>query len=385
MFAYGIFKVLYAPHKAFKEIIQKPRYIGPILIMILLALAYICSAYVVLSRTYHEDTLPVPTDLDAWTENRTFWISNMNIAESDDALGGGYYGNKSIEFSTSNGSQLFAQLNMPEHANASGSDGFKKLSFRAKLLYPNTTTLLNASLFLYSSPENYFYYNLTESLISSNTTIWNNFTIAIGSDSEFVSISPDADWRNITRIEYSLHWSENANITMRLDGLFFRGRFKPAMENVLVYMPSFALVAFMQFVIQWVLLSGLLFLFSKGFGGKTVWKPLLILVGFCLITLFIQATIYIATYATLPTLYYPLELFGGVEGESQIAYNEMLNQTWFVYDINRYVQIAVYVWTILLCSTALHIHGELSWFKSVPIAVTAYFVSLFIQSFLFGF
>jgi hypothetical protein len=30
-----VFRILYAPHKAFKEIIQNPKYVGPILVMIL--------------------------------------------------------------------------------------------------------------------------------------------------------------------------------------------------------------------------------------------------------------------------------------------------------------------------------------------------------------
>ena len=67
----NIFKVIYAPQKAFKEISQNPKYIGPILIMILFTVANMGYFYTIVSKTYVEQTLPTAKQLDRWTENST--------------------------------------------------------------------------------------------------------------------------------------------------------------------------------------------------------------------------------------------------------------------------------------------------------------------------
>jgi len=389
LFAYGIFKVIYAPHKAFKEIIQNPRYHGPILIMILFAAAYAGSAYIVLSKTYNEQTLPLASQKDEWTENSTLWASiwtsNANITESEDCISGDYYGNKSIEFSVDD-MQIWMQLNYTEPINCSGLEGYKNMSFRIKLIYPNTTELKNASLYLYSGPAYRFYYNLTKHFVSLNNSIWNNLTIPIGSESKcWVNSADDTYWGNITSLRFEFTWPETTNLTVRLDGLFFRGVFKSFMENAASYMFNFSAVAFMQFIIKWVFLSGILYVLAKAFGAETVWRPLLILVGFALITLFVQAVINAATYSTLPTLYYPLELIGGVKGESEIAYNKILEETWLVSQISNYVQIGVYVWTILLCAIAIRLLSEFTWTKCFLVSTVAYFLSMLAESFILGY
>lgn len=386
MFAYGIFKVIYAPHKAFKEIIQNPKYTGPILIMILFIIANVGFVYVAISKTYVEQTLPTALQLDEWTENSTLWASNANFTESEDCISGSYYGNKSIEFSILNDTRIWMQLNNTGPINCSDTEGYKNMSFRIKLIYPITPELNNATLFLYSSLADYFYYNLTKHFIPFNTTIWNNLTIPIGPESEFWREgTTEADWSNITSLRFEFTWPENTNITMRLDGLFFRGVFKSELENASSYMLNYSLFAFMQFTIKWVILSGILYIMSKAFGGKTVWRPLLILVGFALITLVIQTVVNTATYVTVPTLYYPLEFFGGVEGEFEIAYNKILEETWLVSLISNYVRIAVYIWTIALCSIALRLLGEFSWARSFLVATVAYFVSVLAESFILGY
>jgi len=385
LFAYGIFKVIYSPFKAFKEIIQNPKYIGPILIVILFIIANVGFVYVAISKTYAEQTLPTALQLDEWTENSTLWTSNANFTESEDCIGGSYYGNKSIEFSTADSTQIWMQLSNIGPINCSGIEGYKNMSFRIKLIYPATTELNNANLSLYSSLTDYFYYNLTKHFTPFNTNVWNNITIPTGPESEiWWNGTNEADWSNINRVKFSFTWPENTNITMRLDGLFFRGVFKSELENASSYMLNYSLFAFMQFTIKWVILTGILYIMSKAFGGKTFWRPLLILVGFALITLVIQTVINTTTYVTVPTLYYPLEFFGGVEGEVEIAYNKILEETWLVSLISNYVQIVVYIWTIALCAIALRLIGEFSWTKSFLVATVAYFASMLVESFILG-
>jgi len=355
--------------------------------MILFIVANIGFVYVAMSKTYVEQTLPTASQLDEWTENSTLWTSNApNITESGDCISGSYYGNKSIEFSIANSTQIWMQLNNTEPINCSGIEGYKNMSFRIKLIYPTVTALNNASLFLYSSPVDYFYYNLTKHLTSFNTTLWNNLTIPIEPESgSWLNGTTKVDWSNITTLKFEFTSPKNTNLTVLLDGLFFRGVFKSELENAASYMLNYSSFAFIQFTLKWVILSGIIYVMSKALGGKTVWRTLLILVGFALITLFIQAVINTVTYATAPTLYYPLEFFGGVKGEFEIAYNKILEETWLVSMIGNYVQIAMYIWTIALCAIALRLLAEISWTKSLLIATVAYFVNMLVESFLLGY
>lgn len=381
MFAFGIFKVIYAPHKAFREIAQNPKYAGPILIIVLLVATYTVSSYITLSRTFNEQILPSPEHLDTWTENKTLWASNANINETTDALSGGYYGNKSIEFSVYNDTQIWMRLNLTQPVNCSGADGYKKMSFRVKLENPNTTTFNSVLVNLFSSSADYFQYNLTQYFMSVNTAAWNNVTLNVGPESGFVNSTTEADWSNIVGLSLAFVWSERANLTAKIDGLFFRGVFKSPIENASFYLPSLGMLAFMQFVIQWIFLSGLLFIVTKWFGAKLAWKTLFILTGFILVTLLIQALIYTVASTTLPTLQYPFEYFGGVEGERQVATNKILEETWTIDQINLIVQIAMLIWTVALCAIAIRTQTTFSTAKSIGVAALAYFFSIYLAGF----
>lgn len=388
MFAYSIFKVIYAPHKAFKEIIQNPKYIGPLLIMILFTVANIGSIYTIISKTYVEQTLPTAEQLDRWTENSAFWtatpIPEVAVRDNyDDYIDGTYYGNKSIEFSIVNGKQISMRLNNTGSISCSDPGGYKSLYLRIKWISPEDNPE-NLTIYLFSvTPSDYFYYDLTENISKSTSNVWNNVTMPLASD--IWSHSANADWANINGLKLESTWPENSNITLLIDGLFFGGIFKSPVENVANYMLNFSVISVMQFVVKWIFLGGLLFIMTRAFKAKTVWKPLLILVGIALITMFIQAAINAATFSTLPTLYYPLEFLGGVKGESENAYRKILDKTWLVSQISGYIQIAVYVWTIALCAIATRLLTELSWTKSFLVAAVAYFAALTAQSFILGF
>jgi len=386
MFAYGVFKVIYAPHKAFKEIIQNPRYIGPILVMILFIAGNIAFVYAVLSKTYVEQTLPTGQQLDRWTENSTMWTSISGVIQRDndvDYINGTYYGNRSIEFSMVNSAQIWMQLSDIGPINCSGSEGYKNVSLRIKRTTPADKPE-NATIYLFSTtPSNSFYYNFTDEL-GSASNVWDNLTIPLGTD-EWLSIGANANWGNITGLKLDFEWPNPSNITLLVDGLFFGGVFKSPMENASDYLFNMSTTAFMQFTIQWVLLGGLIYIMTKAFRGKAVWKSLLVLTGCSLVTLFIQAIISAAAFSTLPTLYYRLELIGGVEVESEGAYNKLLEETWLFSTITGYTQIAVSIWTIALCAVAIRLLNEFSWAKSFLIAAVAYFVSVMAMGLLFSY
>ncbi len=384
LFAHQIIKVIYSPFKAFREIIQDPKYLGPVMVMILFIAAYTGFSYIATSKLYDEQTLPIASNRDEWTENSDLWTSNVSVVtESDDCLSGGSYGNKSIQ-ARANGTQIWMQLNPTESINCSGPEGYNKTSFRIKMIQPDTTELNEASLYLFSGQAEYFYYNLIEQFISLNETVWNNLTVTIGPESEWTEKSANADWSNVTSLGFEFIWSKDADLTVRIDGLFFRGVFKPIIQELPMSVFNFSVGAFMQFTIKWVILSGLLYIMIKAFGAKTAWRPLLILVGFALITIFIQAAVNAVAFSTLPRINRPLELAGGVGGEFEIAYNNFMEEIWLVDQICRYVQIGVLVWTIVLCSIATRELAEFSWTKSFLVSVVAYFIGMMVENFIFG-
>jgi len=384
----AILKVVYAPQKAFKEISENPKYIGPILIMILFIIANIGFAYAFMVKTSIEQTLPTAKQLDEWTENSTSWtnINGLSPQENyNDCINGTYYGNRSIEFSAVDSAVLSMQLNnLSEPVNCSSPDGYRELYLRIKWTSPENKSE-NATIYLYSvNPSDYFYYNLTKEFLNSTLNVWNNLTIPLDTEN-WSRIGDMADWGNINSLKLVFLWPENSNITVLVDGLFFGGIFKSPVENTANYMINFSIVSFMQFFIRWVFIGGLIYVMNRAFRAKIVWRPLVILVGFALITMLIQVLINTAAFSVSPKIYYPFELIGGVKGEGEIAYNRLLQDTQLVSIVMRLSEIMVYVWTIALCAIAIRLLTESSWSKSLLIATVAYFATLLAESFIIGY
>ncbi|MGQ9551470.1 MAG: Yip1 family protein [Candidatus Bathycorpusculaceae bacterium] len=387
MFAHDVLKVLYAPHKVFKEILQKPKLFGPLLIMILFAAAQTGFFYTVMSKSYVEQTVPKPEQLDAWTENATLWTGTAGLTirdNFDDYINGTYYGNSSIEFSAINSNRLSMTLDNLESVNCYGPQGYKNLSLRMKLIEQQKP--INVTIYLFSlSPSNYFYYDLTQEILSSTADAWNNITIPVGSD-KWSSNGAAANWENITGLKLDFTWPSNATLTLRVDGLFFRGIFKRVTDMAgTSYIANFLMTAFTQFMLQWLILSGLIYIVSRAFGAKTAWTPIMVCIGFALMPMFIQALGNAATHSTLPNLYYPLELMGGVQGEFETAYEPILETTAVVTQIGAFLQGIVYVWTITLCTIATRALTEFKWVKSLLVSAASFLITIMILNFILGF
>jgi len=371
--AYEILRVIYAPHKAFKEIVQKPQYLGPILIMILFIATYSVFGFISLSKSYYDQT--TPSGLDEWTENVTYWIADANtiIRVSEDYFNGIFCGNKSIEFQAVNKSQVWMRLNFTEPLNCSASNGYTTMSFKMKWTNPKDKPS-NASIYLFSNANNTFYYDLTKE-ISSNSTrnVWNNFTIPLKPE----EWSPNLDLSNISGLMLDFRWPHNYNITVLIDGLFFHKGFKSVMEISSTYLLQYPLFAFTQFTMQWVVLGGLLYILSKLFMGKAAWKTFLTVAGFALMILVIESIANIGiAYAILPTIYY----------KAGISFNTILEnpQLQSAFQAQKVVRIVSYIWTILLCTLGIREMFKFSWIKCAFIAALAYLLSLLVISFLTG-
>ena len=395
MYTSNVLKILYSPRKTLKEVIQNPKYIGPLLIIILLIAVNVASTYIVLSKEYYEQILPNGTNaqiLDQWTENSSYWASpNANITESSDAINGSIYGSVSIAFSAQNTSQVSTLLTGIGTVNCSGPDGFNLLSFRTK--YASNDTLpenVTIQIFSYNSSSDYFYSNLTDTFSDAAYNVWNNVTIQLNSSYALTQFNSsawhaygNADWGNVTGLQLQFTWASISNVTLLVDGLFFHGPFKSLLEiGGSAYLLEYGISAVFEFVVTWILLTGLIYVLVKAFKGKIVWKPALIAVGLILMTMFIAAVINGIAYSTLPTIRYPLAIIGGVQGEGTAAYNTISSQISSVALISTIVEYLVWAWTAALASIVVRTVTEFSWGKSVAIALIAYLITIVIAAFI---
>jgi hypothetical protein len=385
-----ILRVLYAPQKAFKEIIQKPRYLGPLVVLIIFVVAQVGASYVVASKSYIEQTMPIGDQGDLWTQNAALWQANSGVTVSnntDDYINGTYYGSTSIEFAASNDSSVWMELNNLDGSVDCGVDGFKNVSLRVKISAPNVKPE-SVALYLYSlnASNLYFYYDLTNAFSNGTVNVWNNITTSSFDSGDWSSSSADAKWENITSLKIDFTWSSNSSIDLRIDGLFFRGIFKDPLEvygsSVFI---SAALNAVTPFLFQWLLLTGLMYVIIKGLKGNVTWKPLMVAVGFALVAVVIEAIMLFISYTALfPGTNYPLEYLAGIPGESNVAAQLIINKWSSVSLVDGIVRIVAYVWTAVLggiVTRDITVTAEMpgfGWLKSLLVSAASFALTFLI-------
>jgi hypothetical protein len=356
--AQELLEVFYAPHRAFKKIVQNPKFLGPLLILVIFVVVQVGSAYVVASKSYLEQTMPTGDQGDTWTENAALWQASSGVTVMDnhvDYINSSvlYYNTTSIEFTADNASSVQMFLNDLGGSVNCGADGFKNLSLRVKIVSPDAIPR-NVTLYLYSlSPAINFAYDLTGAFSNSSANVWSNITVPVGSGN-WRSSGSAATWDNITGLKMDFAWTSSSKIDLRVDGLFFRGIYKGSLDvygsSVLI---SSALNSVTPFLFQWLLLTALIYLLIKGLKGNVVWKPVMVAVGFALVTLVVQSLIMLAAYTTLSNVNYPLEILANIPGESTVAYQTVQDTIGQVLLVGSTVQVAVWVWIFALgtCTT----------------------------------
>ena len=374
MFAYGIFKIIYSPFKAFKEIIQNPKYIGPILIMVLFVLASIGSEYARASKLYVQQTLPNtldPYNPDPWTENCTMWISNAEITcNTDDFL----LGHKSIQFSITNNDTISMELKNIGQINCQSTDGYKNLSFCIKWANPTADSPQNASLYLFSmDTTDHFYYDLTERINQTENDKWNNFTIPVGLDAEqWANSSAQTAWNNITDLKLDIVWAQStgSNLTILIDKVYFQSaNFEPLINSVGSIIGFAAFNAVTTFCIYWMLSGVAVFMAGKLFKIKAEFKVFLIIVGYALIAMVVMQALFNILYLLISPLYITIDA---------ISPTSLLQA---VILFNSSMVLLLPVWSIIISSIGVHTASDLPLSKSAVIGILGflpYYVLLFI-------
>ncbi len=328
-----IAQVIYAPKRAFKSIIEKPKYLGAILILLIFIALQIGFAFAQFNKTELETTYPLAGEMQAFNNatnwvgssdvnftnnfddyfNNTVYIANLQRPPTDPL---GYYplfGNFSMQMQAQNTNTLTAVLYNTSNVDCSPS-GFQNLSITLKLVQPQNAPQ-NTTLTLYSlSDTSYYTYDLTSAVADADAVgQWGNITVPLGPDATGWSESGTPQWQNITSLALTFTYGSNTDITIRVGALFFRGLYvTPLQFDTTGLLLRFLQVYSLQFLFTWLLGAALIYILCRyAFKSAVTWKPIFVAFGFAMIVMVIRAIVNLAATLALPVTYYPYDVSFG--------------------------------------------------------------------------
>jgi len=339
-----ILKVLYAPKKAFQNVLANPKYLGAIIILLLFIGVQLGYEYSQVSHVYLEQTSPTVNQMSTYL-NATLWASTPNVVLSNnynDAFnysiyqaGAGYYpylfGNSSLQLEAA-ASNVTAAIGGAFNLDCS-EKGFQNLSMVVKQSSPQTPPQ-SVTLTLYSVNDADYYAKDITNLFSNASTIgeWNNLTIPIGKNAAGWTEGGTPSWSNITALQIDFSYPSSSNVTINIGALFFGGQYQTLTQmNSVGFLVTFLQMFSLQFIFTWFLLTGLVYLFFKGLKASVVWKPLFIAVAFAMFVFVIRSVVYLLATLTLPAAYYSFDLLPGLSlnVDGTIFYPQQMSGTLF--------------------------------------------------------
>lgn len=333
MFLDDIAKILYAPHKSFKQIISNPKYLGVIVILVLfigLQIGYeyaqfgnarleLTSPVAGLIQTYNNATswdngpnLELSNNFDDYYNN-TIYVTGTQLPPTDSNAYYSLFGNFSLQMNATDTSSFAAALTNTSNVDCS-PNGFQNLSMVIKVVdsqsIPQTATLTLYSL----SDSNYYTYDLTPLLSDGNlVNEWNNLTIPLGPDVTAWTEHGFPIWTNITSLTLQFDYSTNTTASVRLGALFFRGDYvTPTEYDAGGVLFRFLQIYPLQFLFTWLLLAGVIYIILRVTKNTTTWKPLFVAVGFAMVVMVIRSLVNIIATLTMPTVFYPFDVSFGL-------------------------------------------------------------------------
>jgi hypothetical protein len=253
---------------------------------------------------------------------------------------------------------------------------------RIKFLEPQSAQS-TATLTLFTlSASDYYQYDLTSQL--SNVGVWNNVTVPVGSQAAGWQSSGSPAWGNVSVLKLTFAFAGNSIVSVLVDGLFFRGFYEtPIKTDFGGFMIYVLQLVTTQFLFQWLVFTGLLFIIVKGLKGTIVWKPLFVAVGMALVVTVVQSLINLASTSTLSTLYYPVEFLTGLSGEAQIISTSIAASTSTYSLIAGVFQLVTYGWIVALATFIVRaLQPEFTWIKCFLSAAAAFIVTILLLSLL---
>ena len=372
-----VFEVLYSPVKAFRKIIEKPDLKGVLLVLLLVIASTVVFQLVYNSKQLYENRAPEDDD---WTElltNSHSWVSNgLPSLDGADYQMGNSDGNHSVTSSVVNETSIWLKITDFDSINCSGEKGYNELFFWIKWVNEAETFPSSGTLRLFSgSEDSYFESTITE--FSSSSGEWTNATLKVGSDQAW-SLNNSPDWRNITGIEFRLVWLDSANLTMKVDGLFFRNFVSPieAIGFSGAMLSLFVSVA-VSVAMNWILWAGIVVIVSKLFGeelGK--WNVFFVIIGHAFIVTAVYTLVSALAFSSLPVVSLPLDY------DLQIA---VFNELWLpnlAYQVGTLILWVGEVWIAALSAVVIRLMKNTTWGRAATIAAVAFAVRFLLRLFI---
>ena len=420
-----IAEVLYAPQKVFKRIIENPKYLGALIILLLFMGLQIGYSYSQFSRTYTENTSPVAgnfqnyinatatssTNVSLWRAGPGTTFSNnyvdfYNYSIYVPAIGANYslFGNSSLEINATNTNKISAALSNAFNVNCSVG-GFENLSMTLKMVEPQVAPQ-SVALTLYSiNDSSYYSYDLTSALSNSTAIgLWNNLPIPVGPTAQGWTSAGTPDWANVTSLKLDFTYPSNSSISILIGALFFHGQYElstQAFGNNLAL--SFIETYSLQFLFTWFLLTGIIYVFFKAFKANITWKPLFVALAFALFVMVIRSLVTLLASFALPTVYYPFDVSLGVTSnplgaiyvpaqsaatftaQSQAILNNIVGMTATFNVIVELMFVVSYVWLGALCTIIVgELKPEFSMTKRIVISAVSIAATLLLLLLLVG-
>ena len=373
-----VFEVLYSPVNAFKKISEKPDFKAVLLVLVLIIASMMISQYVVASKLLLENRAP---ESDDWTEaltNQHSWVSNGELSVDDaDYQMGNLDGNHSITSSALTETSIWMHVLDIGSINCSEEAGYIDLFFWVKWSHEAELAPSSGTLKLFSgSEDSYFESDVTSLLASSGE--WTNITLSVGSDQGW-TLTDSPDWQDITGIEFRLDWSSSANVTMKIDALFFRKYSSPlATGEFAALLPTILLEVVLNVAMNWILWAGILMIVAKLFNEELGrWNVFFVIIGYSFIATVVYTLVTVAPLSTLPMLNVPLD---------SNAFNALFDASWRflpAYQLVSYIPIIGEVWITALGAIAIHtMKEEITWSKAATIAAVAFAIRFLLRLFL---
>jgi hypothetical protein len=366
LFAHDVLKTLYSPIKAFEEIVKKPDVKGPLLILVLILLLTAGLQYASASKISDEEPM---TNRDEWTESAAWipeWASN---GEEPSRNADNVVGNYSVMSSVANNECIWMRLTGIGPINCSGDGTYERLSFRIKWIrengiFPNSEVALRLLSNNNDAPLKLDF----SDKISNSSGKWSNVTVDIGPKSKGWESSGSLMWENVTGVEFVLAWEDAANLTMKIDDLYF-AKFVPLTKYFFNGWFSSLMMSALGFFIHWGLYGGVLLLVIKGFGEKLgSWKALFLVVGYLFSVRIIHLLVSVVLVPMLPEV--------RLENLAPIWYSTLPYQTILCFSL------VTDVWIAALCAIAVRFFYTFTWKKALGIAVLAGLLNFTLRPFI---
>jgi len=346
---YDFLKVLYSPVKAFRKIVEKPDFKGPVLILVLTLLSTVGFQYVSLSKIYIE----------------TFVLEATLIPVSG-----------------------------PPYNVTSGFTNLDNPSKISVFTFNWTDGLDNVTIYGKNATDGYIEEKLTAANVSTYSYIDENVTVAANITTYYTT----KDFKNVTEVEFSKAGDNSSQYVMlgtrpeKYSSLLAQGLLGRLLISSLL---DTAFVFFLRWIIYVVIFWVILKVFREGVES---WSGLFVVIGYTFVATMIFSLINIPLIWALPRVNLPLGAWGPPPEATETAQtaalnlirNEIINpiyqEAWYsnwVYQLGFFLgRFPIFdIWIVALAAIAIRFLCDLTWKKAVTISVITYAIRFLISFF----